>query len=251
MLRTAVRHLTVLALVFAAYKAGRGLASADLEPARERGERLWAIERALRLPNEADVQQLVLRSDDLVRVVNGYYAQVHFPFALGVLVWLAWRRYEHFLWAAWSLGLSMAGALVLHLAAPTAPPRLLGHDGIVDTGTLFGQSPYGDPAVVGYDGQLLALPSLHAGWSLLLVVVLVSAHRGRARWLWLLHPVLTVLVIVATGNHYWLDAVLGWAVCLVALRASQRWTLDRAPAFVPHALVSCPVARRDPEPLAA
>jgi hypothetical protein len=35
--------------------------------------------------------------------------------------------------------------------------------------------------------------------------------------LWLLHPLLTLLVIVGTANHYWLDAVVATALLCVAL----------------------------------
>ncbi len=37
--------------------------------------------------------------------------------------------------------------------------------------------------------------------------------------LWLLHPAITLLVVVGTANHYWLDAVVVVALLAVALAA--------------------------------
>ncbi|WP_205576537.1 phosphatase PAP2 family protein, partial [Streptomyces europaeiscabiei] len=61
--------------------------------------------------------------------------------------------------------------------------------------------------------QYAAMPSLHFGWSLWcgLTIALV-APRVWMKVLGLLHPFVTVLAIVATGNHWILDAVGGAAV---------------------------------------
>ena len=55
------------------------------------------------------------------------------------------------------------------------------------------------------------------GFSYLLAFAGGAATRGRWRWLLLAHPVLTLLVVVGTGNHYWLDAVV--AITLLGLAA--------------------------------
>jgi hypothetical protein len=61
------------------------------------------------------------------------------------------------------------------------------------------------------------MPSLHFGWALMVAVGLIVATRSRGRWLWLLHPLLTLLVIVGTANHYWLDAIAATALLGAAL----------------------------------
>ncbi len=67
-----------------------------------------------------------------------------------------------------------------------------------------------------------AVPSLHFGWSFLLSVALVLA-RPRSWWAWvgaIVQPLLMFLAIVATANHWVLDAVAGLAACLAGLAAA-------------------------------
>jgi membrane-associated phospholipid phosphatase len=45
------------------------------------------------------------------------------------------------------------------------------------------------------------------------------------RVLWLFYPVLIVFSIVATGNHFWLDAFLGALLALAALAIA--WLVER------------------------
>jgi hypothetical protein len=51
----------------------------------------------------------------------------------------------------------------------------------------------------------------------MVAIGLIAATRSRLRWLWLLHPLLTLLVIVGTANHYWLDAIVATALLGIAL----------------------------------
>ena len=73
-----------------------------------------------------------------------------------------------------------------------------------------------------------ALPSLHAGWALIVALGVILASTSRWRWLILAHPFLTIVVIAATANHWWLDSVAA-AVVLAAVVGVQR-VLDRARA---------------------
>ena len=56
--------------------------------------------------------------------------------------------------------------------------------------------------------QFAAMPSLHVGWAALIAYVI---HRTGPRWLaWIAtaHLAVTVVVVVVTANHYWLDGVV-------------------------------------------
>lgn len=69
------------------------------------------------------------------------------------------------------------------------------------------------------------MPSLHFGWALMVAIGLIVATRSRLRWLWLLHPLVTLLVIVGTANHYWMDAIVATAllgIALAVIRVPQR-----------------------------
>jgi hypothetical protein len=166
------------------------------------------------LPDESWVQELFLSSTQLVQAANSYYAAVHFPATLACLVWLYLRRPAHYLWFRRTIVALTAVALVVPVLYPLAPPRMMA--GFVDTGDLFGPDVYGPP-----DGsianQFAAMPSLHVGWALLVAIALVWATSSKWRWLWFAHPVITLLVVVATANHYWLDGIAAAGILAATL----------------------------------
>ncbi|MFD5801065.1 phosphatase PAP2 family protein [Streptomyces sp. NPDC127020] len=212
-----VRELLLVAGLFLVYKFGRQLATGHTADAFRNARRVWDGERALRLPDEGSVQSLLLHGDALVQSANTYYAAVHFPATVAFLVWLYLRRPAHYVWARRVLAAVTGAALVLHLLFPLAPPRMLAAAGMVDTARVYGPSVYGPPATDELSNQFAAMPSLHFGWALMVAVGLVVATRSRLRWLWLLHPLLTLLVIVGTANHYWLDVAAATALLGLAL----------------------------------
>ncbi|KOG29228.1 phosphatase PAP2 family protein [Streptomyces resistomycificus] len=212
-----VRELLLVAGLFLVYKLGRQLATGHTGEAFRNAHRVWDWERILHLPGEGSVQSLLLHGDTLAHLANTYYATVHFPATVAFLVWLYLRRPAHYVWARRVLAVVTGAALVLHLVFPLAPPRMLAATGLVDTAQVYGPSVYGPPRTDTLSNQFAAMPSLHFGWALMLAVGLIVATRSRLRWLWLLHPVLTLLVIVGTANHYWLDAVVAGAMLGVAL----------------------------------
>lgn len=237
-----LRELLLVVGLFLVYKFGRLLANGHTGEAFRNAHRVWDAERTLRLPGEGHVQDLLLHSETLVHIANTYYATVHFPATLLFLVWLYLRRPRHYLWTRRVLAVLTAAALVLHLAFPLAPPRLLDATRLVDTAQVYGPSVYGAaPEADSMANQFAAMPSLHFGWALMLAVGLVAATRSRRRWLWLLHPLLTLLVIVGTANHYWLDAIVAAALLGIALavirppRAPSRTLLVRRSAPAPAA----------------
>ncbi|MFH8799074.1 phosphatase PAP2 family protein [Streptomyces sp. NPDC017936] len=212
-----VRELLLVAGLFLVYKLGRQLASGHTGEALRNAHRVWDAERWLRWPGEDAVQSLLLHGDGLVRTANAYYAGVHFPATAAFLVWLYLRRPAHYRWARRILAAVTAAALVLHLLFPLAPPRMLAATGLIDTARVYGPSVYGPPRTDHLSNQFAAMPSLHFGWALMVAVGLIAATRSRRRWLWLLHPLVTLLVIVGTANHYWLDALVAAALLGVAL----------------------------------
>lgn len=98
---------------------------------------------------------------------------------------------------------------------------MLAATGLIDTAQVYGPSVYAaTPDNDAMANQFAAMPSLHFGWALMVAIGLIAATRGRLRWLWLLHPLVTLLVVVGTANHYWLDTIvaagmLGAVLCFV------------------------------------
>jgi hypothetical protein len=224
-----VREVLLVAGLFLVYKLGRQLATGHTGEAFHNAYRVWDLERAVQLPGEGAVQSLLLHGDGLVHLANTYYAAVHFPATAAFLIWLYLRRPAHYVWARRVLAAVTAAALVVHLLFPLAPPRMLAATGLVDTAQVYGPSVYGNPATDSLSNQFAAMPSLHFGWALMLAIGLIVATRSRWRWLWLLHPAWTLLVIVGTANHYWLDAIvatglLGLALATILPRTSSGGT---------------------------
>ncbi|MFC4907160.1 phosphatase PAP2 family protein [Actinomadura gamaensis] len=220
-----LRELVLIAALFGVYKLGRLAASGRVDEAFRNARDVWDLERWLHLPSELHVQNGLLHSETLIRLANCYYAYVHFPATAAFLLFMYLRRPAYYRWVRWVVVALTAAGLVLHLTVPLAPPRMLTFTGLIDTGSRYGPSVYGAPQTDTVANQYAAMPSLHIGWAIIVAVGLIVACRTRWRWLWLAHPVLTVLVVVSTANHYWLDGIVVsflLAVALVALRPFYR-----------------------------
>ncbi|MEU7411120.1 phosphatase PAP2 family protein [Streptomyces sp. NPDC042638] len=217
-----IREFLLVAGLFLVYKLGRQLATGHTGDAFHNARRVWHLERAVHLPHENAVQSALLHGDTLARLANTYYATVHFPATLAFLVWLYVRRPAHYVWARRVLAAVTTAALVLPFTFPLAPPRMLAGTGLVDTAQLYGPSVYGPPSSDHLSNQFAAMPSLHFGWALMVAVGLIAATRSHWRWLWLLHPLITLLVIVGTANHYWLDSIVATAMLALALALIRR-----------------------------
>jgi membrane-associated phospholipid phosphatase len=107
-------------------------------------------------------------------------------------------------------------ALVGYLVFPAAPPRFLPEWGFQDTvADLFGKGA-SESASALYN-PYAAMPSMHVAFALMVAVP--SIQLTRHRWLkslWAVYPLLVTFVVIATGNHFWLDAAVGVVVAGVS-----------------------------------
>jgi len=175
-----------------------------------RGQGIWDLERSIHLPSEAGLQRLVLPHPLVAQASNGYYSGLHFPAMIGCLIWIFARHRDRYSWMRRNLIL-VTGISALVQAIPVAPPRLISGLGMVDTGVLYHQSDYG-PNGLHDPGQLISMPSVHVAWAVLVALAVVLASRSAWRWLVVLHPILTMLVVVDTANHFWLDGIVAAAI---------------------------------------
>ena len=79
------------------------------------------------------------------------------------------------------------------------------------------------------------MPSLHVGWALAVAVTLIAVTRGPWRWAWALHPALTLMVVVVTGNHYWMDGIVAAALLVMVVLVCP-WPGRQPHAFFGRAL---------------
>jgi hypothetical protein len=207
------REIVAMVGLFALYKYGRSLMSVDVSVAYSNAHNIWELERWFHLPNELSAQHAVLTAQWIVEFANTYYALVHFPATIACFIWMYLRRPALYP----SMRRAMIGitsiALLCHLVYPLAPPRMLGNLGFIDTAAMYGPNVYTkSPNSDGLVNQYAAMPSLHVGWAVLVAAGLIASTHSKWRWLWLLHPTLTTLAVVATANHYWVDSI---AACIV------------------------------------
>lgn len=212
-----------------------------------RGQWIWNTERTLLLPSERTVQHWVLPHPLIVQIADWYYALMHFTVLIMFLIWMfTWHRERYSRWRT-ALALLTAGCLFIQFL-PVAPPRMVAGTGIVDTAVLYHQSVYSSTG--GFDAdQLSAMPSVHIGWAVFVAIAVWSVTGSPwLRGLTVAHAVLTVLVVVVTGNHYWADGIvacllLGLAIALErALDLLWRRAATRRKASANSVLVS--TARR-------
>ncbi|MEU0780502.1 bifunctional glycosyltransferase 87/phosphatase PAP2 family protein [Streptomyces sp. NPDC006173] len=182
--------------------------------AEHHGDQILAIERFLRVDIEHWVNHAVFTIGFLRDFFDFYYESFHFFVPLAVLGVLYVRRPADYRWARSALGFATVLALVGFWLYPLAPPRLMPGLGVVDT--VHGVQDFSKPdygTLTALTNQYAAMPSLHFGWSLWCgLVIAILAPKWWMKALGLLHPFFTVSAIVATGNHWVLDAVGGAAV---------------------------------------
>jgi hypothetical protein len=145
------------------------------------------------------------------------------------LLWVYFRRYEHFIRLRNLLMLANVLGLVGYILLPTAPPRMFPELGFVDTLAAVGTANHGSALVELAANPYAAMPSLHAADALIVGITL--ALLVRPLWLkavWLVWPVWVWFTVMATGNHFWLDIAAGIAVVLVAAAVIHRRHLRRA-----------------------
>jgi hypothetical protein len=164
------------------------------------------------------------------------------PVALACLIWLRWpgRGFNDLLY-----GIVMVSFLaeIAFLLAPTAPPWIAAEHGLIppvdpvlknsltDLGLDELAKAKGDASLYNV---VAAVPSLHAAWPL--IGLLVIRKYRLPRWLFWTQLALTVGVcfaIVYTGEHYVVDILAGFAFALGAWWLVQ-WALSagRSPLAV-------------------
>jgi hypothetical protein len=172
----------------------------------------------------------MLRVPHLSEVADLYYAYAHLNGTALFIVWLWWRHRDAYPRARFVIITSTLACLLVQ-SVPVAPPRLLPDLGFVDTALQNGHSVYG-PFGSGMANQLAAMPSVHVGWAVIVGWYVFWAAPRPWRWIGPLHTVTTVLVVVATANHWWLDGLVAAgfvALAMLTYRAGSRlWLLRTA-----------------------
>jgi membrane-associated phospholipid phosphatase len=211
------RQIGLLLVVDLAYETVRGVADGQKATAFAHGQQIIEAERATGSFFEPDLQALLLPANWLIDFANQIYMNSQFAVVLGFFFWLYFFRNESFYFVRNMFAVAMGLALIGYGLYPTAPPRLYPEYGFVDTINDFSSVNHDSALAKLFINPYAAVPSMHCAFSLMIGTTgfqLVRSHFMKA--VWVAWPLLVAWVVIVTGNHYWVDVVLGWGVALGA-----------------------------------
>ena len=195
-----------------------GVAAAAFDNARG----IIALEQTLNIFIEPSVQAWSSGSGLVMDAASWIYINAQTSVTVGALLWIYLFRNQSFYFVRNMMLAAMGVALVGYILFPTAPPRFFPEWGFLDSVSEFtGVEPASD-GVNAMFNPYAAIPSMHVAFALMIGWSLAQLVRGRvARTFWWAYPVIVTYVIVATGNHFLLDAVLGAAATAVAVATAR------------------------------
>jgi hypothetical protein len=209
----------------------RGISGDTRDVAFRHAKQIIGWERALGTYHEETIQDWLLPYEWFIAFWNVFYGTAHFAVTVFALVWLFRRDPDRY--PLWRNTLACATALALFGYAFYAlmPPRLLPASyGYLDTlKEIDSLWSFDSGTMQKISNQYAAMPSLHFCWSTWCALVLYPMTKGRwVKALVALYPVMTLLAIVVTANHFWLDAAggalvlgCGYLVARAVMRASR------------------------------
>jgi hypothetical protein len=198
--------------LYGVYEVVRGFGGTDIPAAMLNTDRIVELEESLGFFWEKAIQDASLSIPGFDAALGVAYMALHFVGTALFLVWAHRRRPDVFPLLRTVIVVSTALALIGYIAFPAAPPRLAG---------LGFQDAVSDGAGVNLSSDLLgalynpvaAVPSLHFGYAVIVGAGLfLYASRRWVRWVGAAYPAAMLYIIVATGNHFFLDALAGGLV---------------------------------------
>ena len=221
------RELVLLVVLYVGYSAARLLASDDTALAIKHANDVLGFERWWHIGVELSWNSFLAQHEFLSVLAGYWYASMHYIVTPIVLV-LLWRHsHNHYVKMRRVLVGATTIALGFYIFYPTAPPRIM--DGYVDILATtshwgwWGASASAPRGLGDLTNELAAMPSMHVGWALWCTMAIISITR--ALWLRIsavLYVVVTTLVVVATANHWILDAIVGAGITAAVWLAVTR-----------------------------
>ena len=219
-------ELLAILVFYAAYSAVRNIHGGAQAPphAFDHARQIMSLERHLGIYHEETIQQWALHFRPLILFGNYFYGSFHFIVTAFAGIFLYRRYADDYPRFRNTLAITTAIALIGFTLYPLAPPRMF--PGFVDT--LLN-----DPAFWSFSSggmqnvsnQYAAMPSVHIAWATWCALALGPRLKNRtAATLAWCYPLITLMVIVITANHYILDAVAGVVILGIGWGAANRLT---------------------------
>jgi hypothetical protein len=213
-----VLQLALLAAVYWAWRHARGAVDGSMGLSFSHARDLVSAERSLGLLIEPSVQHWAVAAGWPADVARWGYANLHFKGSCLMLavLYVGYRGSYGFVRNA--VFAAMAISVIGYALFPTAPPRFLPELGLDPSSSVTGNNPLlsnpGDPLF----NPFAAVPSMHVGLSVILAGSLGLLVRSRPlKAILFAYPLLMTYVVIASGNHFWLDAVFGLITAVLAV----------------------------------
>ena len=224
-----VQEIVLVVVLYGVYTLMQGLMAPVPDIAIQHAHNVISFEHSLNIYYELSIQTWVLQYPFLLHLADSIYTYCFYPAICLFAIWAYTRHRQQYYIVRNIFLVSTAIGLICFAVFPTAPPRLTSGTGFVDTLAQHEVLHYSSSIPQVLVNQYAAIPSFHFGWTLLVGVATVVISRRR--WLRLLGALLPLSIlfsIVATGNHYFLDAVAGAVVIGLAfglVKIVQKWIL--------------------------
>jgi membrane-associated phospholipid phosphatase len=210
-------EIAVVVGLFMAYFTTRGLVSGRAADAFHNAQQLMEMQNWIGISWELSFQSWILQNDWLIWAFNSIYVYTHMPalilFALWVFIWHHHRYHD-----VRNVFLGMLGVgLLTYTLIPLAPPRFFTSSGFVDTLAAYSSVDYHQNSIEMLYNPYAAMPSLHVGFAVFVGIGIITIGGRYRHWfLGTLFPALMSMSVVATGNHFILDAVAGTVLAVAA-----------------------------------
>ncbi|MDP9336387.1 MAG: phosphatase PAP2 family protein [Actinomycetota bacterium] len=219
-------ELLAILVFYVAYSTVRNIHGGAQAPphAFDHARQIISLERHLGIYHEETIQQWALHFRPLILFGNYFYGSFHFIVTIFAGIFLYRRYADDYPRFRNTLAITTAIALIGFTLYPLAPPRMF--PGFVDTLLK-------DPAFWSFNSggmqnvsnQYAAMPSVHIAWAIWCALALGPRLKNRtAATLAWCYPLITLVVIVITANHYILDAVAGVVILGIGWVAANRLT---------------------------
>jgi membrane-associated phospholipid phosphatase len=227
-----IRQVLLFGAAYLGYRLVRGMVEGRASAAFQHARDLIRIEETLHLFVEPSVQAWASGSVLLMDVSSWLYVNAQTTVTVGALVYLYLRHNRSFYFVRNMFMIAMVIALVGYAVFPTAPPRFMPEWGFIDSVSAFTgvHVSHASATMSALLNPYAAVPSMHVAFALMIGWPLARLVRWRVlRVLWLLYPLLMAFVIIATANHFILDAMFGALTAGISAYGA-RWLARARPA---------------------
>ena len=220
-------EILILGSLYAIYTFARNSNEASASKAFENAKLIIRWEEFLSIYNEQAFHDFFLNHEWIIIASNYFYGSLHFIATIFALVWVFIKDPKRYSLARNTIVISTLIALVGFIFFPLMPPRLLPESyGFIDTLAKYPTFwSFNSEEFAKISNQYAAMPSVHIMWSSWVVFALYPYLKNWIlKFAVIMYPVTTFFVIIVTSNHYYLDAVAGIAILVIAYFASRKIT---------------------------